>query len=364
MRLALRTVWSSAYVRVAVLMVAALGLYLLLMKALDVLIIFFLAFLLAYLMYPVVAWCERRLHARWLGLLLFFVVFMLGVGFTSVLIADLAGQIASFAGQLPDLAAGVAQELARLPAAIGNLPLPASLTASLERSYGSLGALLANLSSNALSGLEDLITGGGLLGGLSVVVGDAVRLFALLALTAYMLADFPRISRSLAVAVPEPYQPLAHDLAGKLDHAVGGYFRGQLLVAAVVGVLVGLGLAIIGVPLALFLGFLAGVFNLVPYLGVVIAITPSLLLALSQGWGQVLGVLVVFVAANQFEAHLLSPLVLARATQLHPATVIVAILLGASLLGLWGAVLAVPAAAFLKLVYSDYYLTSCLYKEG
>jgi predicted PurR-regulated permease PerM len=112
------------------------------------------------------------------------------------------------------------------------------------------------------------------------------------------------------------------------------------------------------------LGFLAGVFNLVPYLGVVIAITPSLLLALSQGWGQVLGVLVVFVAANQFEAHLLSPLVLARATQLHPATVIVAILLGASLLGLWGAVLAVPAAAFLKLVYSDYYLTSCLYKEG
>ena len=105
-------------------------------------------------------------------------------------------------------------------------------------------------------------------------------------------------------------------------------------------------------------------FNLVPYLGVVVSTLPALLLALSGGWWQVLGVLAVVTAANQLETHILSPLVLGRSTKLHPAVVIIAILIGASLSGIWGALIAVPLAAFAKLLYEDYYQTSRFYENG
>ncbi len=107
-------------------------------------------------------------------------------------------------------------------------------------------------------------------------------------------------------------------------------------------------------PLALSLGFLAGLFNLVSYLGVIISTLPALLLAAGVGGWQVLGVLGV-VAANQLETYILSPIILSRSTQLHPAAIIIAILIGASLRGIVGALVAVPLVAFLKLLYEDYY---------
>lgn len=80
------------------------------------------------------------------------------------------------------------------------------------------------------------------------------------------------------MAFPEPYQPLVADLARKLDRSVG-VCAGQLMVAFLVGLIVGVGLALVGVPLAASLGFLAGVFNLIPFVGVIVSGVPALLLA-------------------------------------------------------------------------------------
>ena len=85
-------------------------------------------------------------------------------------------------------------------------------------------------------------------------------------------------------------------------------------------------------------------------------------MAASLGWWQVLAVLALFAATNQLESHVLQPLVLGRTAHLHPVTIILALLLGVSLYGLLGAIVAVPVAAFLKLLYTDYYLTSRLFR--
>jgi predicted PurR-regulated permease PerM len=146
-----------------------------------------------------------------------------------------------------------------------------------------------------------------------------------------------------------------------INQAVGGYVRGQLIVSALVGILVGLGLAILGIPLALALGFLSAIFNIVPYLGVVISITPALLLAAQFGLGKVALVMLVFGLANQIEAQFLSPNILGRSTNLHPITIIVAILCGAALGGMVGMLLAVPSAALLKLLIRKYWLGSSLH---
>lgn len=155
-------------------------------------------------------------------------------------------------------------------------------------------------------------------------------------LSAYFLYDLPRLGRAALAVFPEPYQPLAQDLAAKLNASVGGYVRGQLLVALCVGFLVGLGFWLVGVPLAASLGFLAGVFNLIPFVGVVVSGVPALLLAATGGLGKAALALLVMVAANQLEAHVLGPLIVGRATRLHPVTAIAAILTGGTLFGLWG----------------------------
>ena len=223
---------------------------------------------------------------------------------------------------------------------------------------------LGNATTAILNTLQGFIVGGGLFGTITTVVSGVIKVVALVALTVYLLLSFPKVQRFLVRLPPKPYHALSQDLMLKFEHAVGGYFRGQLIVASAVGIIVGVGFALLGVPLALSLGFLAGAFNLIPYLGVIVSTLPALLLALGGGWFKVVGVLVVVTIANQLESHILSPLILGRSTRLHPAVIIIAILLGASLAGIWGALIAVPLAAFAKLLYEDYYQTSRFYEEG
>jgi len=116
--------------------------------------------------------------------------------------------------------------------------------------------------------------------------------------------------------------------------------------------------------MAAALGFIAGLFNLVPYLGVVVSLVPTVLLAFTVSGWTVVGALVVFLVANQLEANLFSPYILGRATELHPITVVLSILTGATLFGLWGAMLAVPTVAFTKVLYTDYYLPSRCHEQG
>jgi predicted PurR-regulated permease PerM len=362
-RQALQTIWNTTWVRVLVILLfAGLACYFM-YHTRRIWFLFFLAWLLAYLFQPLLEWCEKRLRARWLGVIVFLLLVFLVLGFTSLLVVGLTQQARQFSQQLPQLIDRATLLFRTLPTDIQNLPFPAMVINLFNESYQSLGATLKDLTEKVIRGLEHFATDGALLGRVGVLVRDAVEGVALLVITLYLLLDLPRVEKSFLQAVPRSHQPLAKDLSAKLEHAVGGYFRGQLVVAFIVGIMVWLGLTVLGVPLALSLGFLAGILNLVPYLGPVSAFIPSALLAMSLGWFHVLGVVIVFIVANQLESHVLSPLILGRSTQLHPVTVILCILLGASVFGLWGAVATVPFTAFIKLLYTDYYLPSRFHEE-
>ena len=364
MQQAFVAVWRNVYVRVFVALVLATLTGLFLWQTRHVCFLSLAAFLIAYLVHPLLAWSQRRFHAPWLGLALFFLALALMLGLIAWLVYGLVEQVVQFSQTLPELLRTVTGNAADVPQIIQTLPLPASLQPQLVDAYRAAVGQLENLTSGLLNGLESFVVGGGLVGSLTAITNSLIDGFALLALTVYVLLSLPQVTRFLVQVFPKPYQPTARDVMGKFERAVGGYFRGQLAIASTVGVLVGLGLYLLGVPLALSLGFLAGVFNLVPYLGVIVSTVPAMLLAATVGGWQVLGVLGVVTAANQLETHVLSPLILGRSTELHPAAVIVAILLGASLGGIWGALLAVPLAAFAKLLYEDYYQKSRFYEEG
>src|SRR5690606_32301227 len=152
--------------------------------------------------------------------------------------------------------------------------------------------------------------------------------------------DYPRFMAQFRRFVPTRYHGVVGEIAEKADVAVGGYLRGQLMITAILGLFVWIGLTILGVPLATAIAFLAAVFNLVPYLGPVIGAVPAVLLGLTVSPLTALLAIVVFVVANQLEGNVLSPLVLSRATNLHPLTVLLAIMTGLGLFGLVGALLA------------------------
>ena len=341
---------TRLWVRVLLLTVVLLLAFVVFTRLGGLLRLLAIAYLFAYLFHPLVRWLERRRIPRALGIVLVYVLVLGLLALLGTLLATVAAQLVLLARTLPERLTQARTGLDQLERAS---PI---LKTVIEQASTAAQTWLDNLGAN----LEGLVRGGGasVIGGAFGAVSGTLEVLVALIAGGYVLAGFEGINRFLLELLPVTWQPLARSLSEDVSTAVGGYLRGQLLIAALIGVMISLAMSVIGQPLALALGFIAGVFNVVPYLGVVIGIVPALLLAIPGGWGQVLLVAFLFLAVNQLEGHVFSPLILARATNLHPVSVVAAVLAGLSLGGLIGGVIAVPLAALTKLLVLKYWLPS------
>ena len=168
----------------------------------------------------------------------------------------------------------------------------------------------------------------------------------------YLLVDLPHIRRVFRSLVPERARGDSMVLARRLSTAIGGYFRGQLAVAFVVGVMASIGMLMIDLPFWLIVGMIAGLFNMIPLIGPWVGAVPGIVIAFTTGGGigKAIAVAVVMAIVQQIDNHFISPIVMQRAVKLHPAVVMLALLAGGTLAGFFGLLLAVPAAATLKIV--------------
>ncbi len=191
---------------------------------------------------------------------------------------------------------------------------------------------------------------------------EAVLVFVLAPVVAfYILIDLPRVRAEAISLIPEPHKGEVLHVSRRLGGAVGGFLRGQMLVALIVGVMTSVGFLIIGLEFWLIIGMIAGALNIIPFVG---------------PWvGGFLGVTVGFVTADvqtavlaaivalvvqQIDNHLISPNVLRATVHLHPAVIILLILLGGGLGGIWGVLLAVPIGAILKILAGHLWRTRVL----
>jgi predicted PurR-regulated permease PerM len=167
----------------------------------------------------------------------------------------------------------------------------------------------------------------------------------------YLLVDLPRLRVATESLLPPASKDEVIHVGRRLSRAIGGFFRGQLLVALIVGIIVSTGLAILGLPFWLLVGMVAGVFNIIPLIGPWVGAVPGVIIALTtKDVSTAFWVAGVMAGAQQIDNHFISPLVMQRAVKLHPAAVLLALLAGGSLGGFFGLVLAVPTAAVLKIV--------------
>jgi len=177
----------------------------------------------------------------------------------------------------------------------------------------------------------------------------------------YLLVDLPRLRQIAHELVPPSHEREILHVAGRLNRSIGGFFRGQLLVALIVGIMVSIGLAIIQLPFWLLVGMVAGLFNVIPLIGPWVGGVPGVIIALTTGdVTDAIWVVVVMAAAQQIDNHFISPIVMQRAVKLHPAAVMMALLAGGTLGGFFGLLLAVPTAAVLKIVVGHLWRTYVL----
>jgi predicted PurR-regulated permease PerM len=172
----------------------------------------------------------------------------------------------------------------------------------------------------------------------------------------YILNDAAKFRESALDLIPDKIELDLLNILRITDDIFSAYIRGQLLLCLFIGALATIGLLIVGVDFALLLGLIAGAFEILPFVGPILGAIPALIVAVLQSPITALWTLVVFIIIQQIENILLVPKVAGESVKLHPALIMVVLVVGNEALGLWGMLLAVPLAAVIRDVFKYLYL--------
>lgn len=317
---------------------------------------FVLAFGLAYLLDPVVDRLERARLPRSVGILVLTLPALLGL---AVLIfwgiPALAHQIQSLIARSPELVHRLAEWIEGLQAGILGIDLPFVDQEAVARRLRELSP--ATITDFVREKQQEIAaaTWVGVLGlgrGFGTVFTIVGYLVLTPILTFYLLRDWDRIVDRIAGYIPRPQHARWSRFAREYDRLLSRYLRGQMLAAAIVGVMTWVGLWITGFPYAGLVGAVAGVFNLVPYLGPAVALFPALVIAVLSGafLTSLLKIVVVFGIVQFLDGNVIGPRIVGESVGLHPVWVILAIAVAGYFLGFVGLLLAIPGAILAKLL--------------
>jgi predicted PurR-regulated permease PerM len=321
---------------------AALALVWVLYQIRDVILLVYVSALFAVGFSPVVRLIERqRLLAigtrrlpRWLAILVVYLG-ILGVltGLGALIVPPLVRQSRQFATDLPGLVERAQQYLV----ARGLLSEPITLEQAIQQAPGR--------STDAV---------GTVLGALWGFLGGIVGVVAILILTFYLLIEADALVATFVRLFPRERRARVAAVSREITLKVSAWLGGQLLLAGIIGASAAIALGFLGVPYFYVLAFIAAIGEMIPVVGPVLAAIPGIAVAWSVSGELALVVAVFYVIQQQVENHLLVPKLMERQLGISAATVIVALLVGSSLLGIVGALLAVPTAAIVQVLVQEF----------
>lgn len=335
--------------RVAVLIGAAILLGVLFWMSRDSIRPFIVGLLLVYLLDPPVRWLVRRGLPRTLAIVVVYVVAIVAfLEFLNLTLTPLINELVRFAQELPQLAEQLQGQLQRLSEFYARLQLPAAVREWVDAIIAGMAQGGATPSVD-FSFLLPLLTGAGsVLGGLFGYILLPVWVF-------YLLKDRVTLMRQFDTALPAAWRFDVWAVIRIVQRVFGQWVRGQLILGVTVGVFTFIGLTILSATVdpifgryALLLSIIAGILELVPIIGPIIAAVPAVLLAATAGIEPVVAALVLYTLVQQVENNFLVPKIQGDAVELHPAAIILAIVVGGAMAGLLGAILALPIAAALR----------------
>jgi predicted PurR-regulated permease PerM len=308
---------------------------------------------LVFLLNPLVNYFESRRIPRVVGAFLAFALFVAVIvaGF-SLLVPAIRDQAEAFASSLPETYDVVLTWIE----GVGD-----RFNIEVDITQGAIADWLADPANQET--IQQVVGNFGSLGGRlvrGVAEGLAVLVLAPL-LALYMLIDLRR-TKALAVELTPPrHREEAVYVASAVTTALGSFVRGQLLVAFIVGVASSIGLWLLGIPFWLIIGILAGILNLIPFAGPVVGGALAAIVALLDGSvGKALLAILIFTLIQQVDNHVITPLVQRARVQLSPMVIVLALIVGGSLAGLLGVLVAVPLTAAFRIVVGHLWRTRML----
>ncbi len=252
-----------------------------------------------------------------------------------LLVTVIAAQLATLVTKLPGEFHVVVQHTPGILNGLSNIGLKINVPQIEDKIFSSMGQMSTLVVRQTVVIVTNLI---------DFIVDGVIILF----ITVYLLLEADRIQMAVLRLVPNQHRESLLAVEHTLTRVVGGYVRGQFLLSLIVGTGFGLGSWIIGLPYPLVIGVFASVMELIPLLGPVLgAILPLILALFNNPWVAVPEVLVLLAAIHLVESQILGPRIIRNQVGLHPVLSVVALMIGAELQGIWGALFAVPAAGIL-----------------
>ena len=336
--------------RVALVLFAAVAISFVLYLGRGILAPFVLGLLLVYLLSPAVDLLHRLRIPRVIAILGVYTGFVfLIVEAINLTIGPVVAQVSRFARDLPALVARLDVQLQMLSETYRGLALPPQVRAAIDEWVAGLVEKGVNLDPTVL------------LPFVNVTAGFVVGLFGYLIIPVwsfYLLKDRKALSSSFDRSLPPEWRADVWEVIGIVQKVVGQWVRGQVVLGVTVFLATFGGLLLLSElvhpvfgQFALLLAIIAGVLELLPVIGPIIAAIPSILLAATAGGEAVIAALVLYTVVQQVENYLLVPKIQGDAVRLHPSAVMFALILGASIAGLLGAILALPITAAARDVY-------------
>lgn len=305
----------------------------------DILALLAVALFLSALMHPAARWGERYKIPKGVTVILIYVFLFILLALVFAMI------IPALFDQLGSLSQSIGSSLVTISSSVQSLR-------EFIQHYG-----LANNLSAGVASIQDQLSqaAGGFFSVLTNIFGGLAGLAVVLVMAFYMVSQENNAVRIFRNIVPEPYQEKSAQILVQVEEKIGHWLSGQLALSFLIGVLYYIGLLILGINSPLALAIFAGFTEFVPYLGPILGGIPIVIVAFSESPVKALFALGLTVIIQQLENQIIVPKVMQKATGLNPLISIIALLVGAKLFGVVGALLSIPVATALSVILTELY---------
>ena len=325
------------------------GLFFLLYFLRDIVLVVLVAVLIASAIEPFIRWLKKYGVARVLSVVFIYIsIGLILAGLFYFLLPTFLNDLSGLLSVLPKYLDSINFWTPTSDGLLSSILTNDKETALVVPQF-SLKELITNFSS-ALTGTTE-----GFIQTISVIFGGILSFVLIIVLSFYLAVQEDGVTKFLKIVVPLRYENYVIGLWQRTQKKIGYWMQGQFLLGIIIGILVYLGLTILGIPNAFLLAILAMLFEIIPVFGPILSAIPGILVALSLG-GLAKGLLVAgfYIIVQQFENHLIYPLVVRKIVGVSPILVILAIIIGAKLAGFLGILLSVPLATALVEYLDDF----------
>lgn len=304
----------------------------------------FFAIIISYILVPISEWLERFMPRNIAIIVLFGGVSLLLVAIGFLVVPPFIRQVISLSEYIPQYAYQLKQLAAGFQSRLKNMGLPYGVQQAMEETIEDIQGRLVGLTRDTIKRFMDGASG-------------ISEVFMIPVLSFYFLKDRKYFKRLIISLIPSRYRKGIMRTFSEVHYILNRFIRSQIIISLVIWVFSTIGYFIVGIPYALLLGVVAGVFEIIPYFGPWLGAVPAVVITLLNVPSKVIWTIVVTVAVQQLEGSFITPKIMGDHVGLHPVYIILSLWIGGMFFGITGMLLAVPVVLIIRVILKNIYLS-------